>query len=147
MNESPSPAIRVCSRLTAVAPALAQRLFNAAFMSCWKELKENEQDELITMLEAALRFTTTAGGRHVTEISQVVLNLEEFMAHVDKVSKANPPSHFLSFSSLYSSVSHPPFQLVRPLPNASYHSPNYLTNCTSYIYPLELKLWQPQLIG
>ena len=55
-------------------------LFNAAFVSCWTELTEAQQDELIQNLEQALK------SEEIPEITQTLLNLAEFMEHCDKVS-------------------------------------------------------------
>lgn len=55
-------------------------LFNAAFVSCWTELTEAQQDELILSLEQALT------SQEIPEITQTLLNLAEFMEHCDKVS-------------------------------------------------------------
>jgi len=54
-------------------------LFNAAFVSCWTELTEAQQDELINSLEQALT------SQEIPEITQTLLNLAEFMEHCDKV--------------------------------------------------------------
>ena len=54
-------------------------LFNAAFVSCWSELSEMQQDELIQALETALT------SQDIPEITQTLLNLAEFMEHCDKV--------------------------------------------------------------
>jgi len=54
-------------------------LFNAAFVSCWTELTETQQDELIQSLEQALT------SQEIPEITQTLLNLAEFMEHCDKV--------------------------------------------------------------
>ncbi|VDN98774.1 unnamed protein product [Rodentolepis nana] len=91
LRESPSPAIRACSRLTAIAPQISRLLFNASFMSCWKELRDAEQDDLINTLESVLRLPSAAAQSR--EISQVILNLEEFMAHADKFSTKSPRVH------------------------------------------------------
>uniref|UniRef100_A0A5K3EUT4 Serine/threonine-protein kinase TOR n=5 Tax=Mesocestoides corti TaxID=53468 RepID=A0A5K3EUT4_MESCO len=91
LRESPSPAIRACARLTAIAPQISRRLFNAAFMSCWKELRDAEQDDLINTLESVLRLPSSAS--QAREISQAILNLEEFMAHADKFSSKTPRVH------------------------------------------------------
>ncbi|CDS40303.1 FKBP12 rapamycin complex associated protein [Echinococcus multilocularis] len=91
LRESPSPAIRACARLTTIAPHVSRRLFNAAFMSCWKELRDAEQDDLINTLENVLRLPSSASQSR--EISQVILNLEEFMAHADKFSGKAPRVH------------------------------------------------------
>ena len=55
-------------------------LFNAAFVSCWTEMPEAEQDELANMLEQALV------SQEIPEIIQTLLKLAEFMEHCDKVS-------------------------------------------------------------
>ena len=88
LRESPSPAIRACARLTTIAPQISRRLFNASFMSCWKELRDAEQDDLINTLETVLRLPSSTS--QLREISQVILNLEEFMDHADKVSQSLP---------------------------------------------------------
>ena len=49
-------------------------------MSCWTELTEAQQDELILSLEQALT------SQEIPEITQTLLNLAEFMEHCDKVS-------------------------------------------------------------
>lgn len=56
-------------------------LFNAAFLSCWSELSEDQQDELIRSIELALT------SQDIAEVTQTLLNLAEFMEHSDKVSK------------------------------------------------------------
>lgn len=81
LRESPSPAIRACSQLTAITPGIGRTLFNAAFLSCWPELNYHQQDDLINTLERVLRVPDQS-----PEVSQTILNLEEFMAHMDKVS-------------------------------------------------------------
>lgn len=60
--------------------ALVDRdLFNAAFLSCWSELSEDQQDELIRSIELALT------SQDIAEVTQTLLNLAEFMEHSDKV--------------------------------------------------------------
>lgn len=55
-------------------------LFNAAFLSCWSELSEDQQDKLIRSIELALT------SQDIAEVTQTLLNLAEFMEHSDKVS-------------------------------------------------------------
>lgn len=43
MKESPSHALRACMTLVDLHPPLAKELFNAAFISCWRELYEQYQ--------------------------------------------------------------------------------------------------------
>ena len=57
-------------------------LFNAAFVSCWTELSEMQQDELIQSIEQALAI------QDIPEITQTLLNLAEFMEHCEKVSES-----------------------------------------------------------
>lgn len=58
---------------------LPRDLFNAAFVSCWSELNEDQQDELIRSIELALT------SQDIAEVTQTLLNLAEFMEHSDKV--------------------------------------------------------------
>lgn len=58
-------------------------LFNAAFLSCWSELSEDQQDELIRSIELALT------SQDIAEVTQTLLNLAEFMEHSDKVSSTS----------------------------------------------------------
>ncbi|KKY24120.1 putative phosphatidylinositol 3-kinase tor2 [Phaeomoniella chlamydospora] len=79
LRESPSHALRACAGLATVYPPLAKDLFNSAFASCWTELFDQYQDELIKQLEHAL-FSQNIP----PEIIQIVLNLAEFMEHDEK---------------------------------------------------------------
>ena len=54
-----------------------RNLFNAAFVSCWSELSEEQQDELVTSLEQALK------SQNIQQITQTLLNLSEFMEHCE----------------------------------------------------------------
>lgn len=55
-------------------------LFNVAFVSCWSELHEELQNELVKHLELALES-------QIPEITQTLLNLAEFMEHTEKVKR------------------------------------------------------------
>ncbi|KAL8733536.1 MAG: hypothetical protein Q9181_003535 [Wetmoreana brouardii] len=79
LKESPSHALRACANLAGVYQPLAKDLFNAAFISCWTELFEGYQDDLIKSLENAITSPNIP-----PEILQVLLNLAEFMEHDDK---------------------------------------------------------------
>lgn len=65
---------------TSPASCVCRDLFNAAFLSCWSELSEDQQDELIRSIELALT------SQDIAEVTQTLLNLAEFMEHSDKVS-------------------------------------------------------------
>eukprot|EP00794_Sanderia_malayensis_P007416 gene7416-8236_t len=77
LKESPSPTLRSCQVLAQEYNPLARDLFNAAFVSCWSELQEDQQDELVGSLEQALK------SQNIPEITQTLLNLAEFMEHCD----------------------------------------------------------------
>jgi FKBP12-rapamycin complex-associated protein len=79
LNESPSHALRACAGLAGLYYPLARELFNAAFVSCWTELYEQYQDELVRAIETALISPNIP-----PEILQALLNLAEFMEHDDK---------------------------------------------------------------
>ena len=57
-----------------------RHLFNAAFMSCWTELDEGQQDELVGCIGKALKAPDVP-----PEVTHTLLNLAEFMEHTDKV--------------------------------------------------------------
>ncbi|CDQ88188.1 unnamed protein product, partial [Oncorhynchus mykiss] len=54
-------------------------LFITASLSCWLELSEDQQDELIRNIEVALNF------QDIVEFTQTLLNLAMFMEHSNKV--------------------------------------------------------------
>jgi len=79
LKESPSHALRACASLASIYPPLAKDLFNSAFASCWPELYDQYQEELLKSFETALTSP------HIPpEILQVLLNLCEFMEHDDR---------------------------------------------------------------
>ncbi|KAJ7623177.1 phosphatidylinositol 3-kinase [Roridomyces roridus] len=79
MKESPSHALRACMSLVDAHPPLAAELFNAAFLSCWGELYDQYQEEVVTTLEAALESRIAP-----SEIMHCILDLAEFMEHQEK---------------------------------------------------------------
>lgn len=80
LQSSPSHCLRACANLSSVYPPLARELFNAAFVSCWMELFERYQIELVAAIQIALSSPTIP-----PEITQTLLNLAEFMEHDEKV--------------------------------------------------------------
>lgn len=78
LKQSPIAALRSCLSLAQTYNQLPRDLFNAAFVSCWTELSESMQTELINSLEQALTIAD------LPEITQTILNLAEFMEHCDK---------------------------------------------------------------
>lgn len=58
---------------------MARELFAAGFVSCWSELDESLQDQLVRSLEAALASPTIP-----PDIVTTLLNLAEFMEHDEK---------------------------------------------------------------
>lgn len=79
LKESPQQALRACTPLATVHPQLARTLFNSAFVSCWTELYDQYQEELVRSIEVALTSASIP-----PEILQILLNLAEFMEHDDK---------------------------------------------------------------
>ncbi|KAL3475819.1 armadillo-type protein [Aspergillus californicus] len=79
LKESPSPALRACASLAGIYQPLSRDLFNAAFVSCWTELYDQYQEELVRSIEKALTSPNIP-----PEILQILLNLAEFMEHDDK---------------------------------------------------------------
>lgn len=60
-------------------PQMARDLFPAGFVSCWGELSEGSQAELVRSLEAALASPSIPA-----DIVTALLNLAEFMEHNEK---------------------------------------------------------------
>ncbi|KAF8966334.1 atypical/PIKK/FRAP protein kinase [Flammula alnicola] len=79
MKESPSHALRACMSLVDIHPPLAKELFNAAFLSCWGELYDQYQEDLVRSIETAITSTTAP-----SELIHRLLNLAEFMEHEEK---------------------------------------------------------------
>lgn len=79
LSESPNHALRACAALASIYLPLARELFNSAFVSCWSELYEQFQDELISNIENAIRSENVP-----PDLLGLLLNLAEFMEHDDK---------------------------------------------------------------
>uniref|UniRef100_A0A8D9ABA5 Serine/threonine-protein kinase TOR n=1 Tax=Cacopsylla melanoneura TaxID=428564 RepID=A0A8D9ABA5_9HEMI len=78
LRASSSPALRSCYVLGQTYSQLPRDLFNVSFVSCWTDLNENLQQELLATLEQAIMVPD------LPEITQTILNLAEFMDHCDK---------------------------------------------------------------
>ncbi|RDW62509.1 hypothetical protein BP5796_10811 [Coleophoma crateriformis] len=79
LTESPNQALRACATLASIYPPLARELFNSAFVSCWGDLMEPYQDDLIQNIGIAIRSP------HLSpDLLGILLNLAEFMEHDDK---------------------------------------------------------------
>ncbi|KAJ3396988.1 phosphatidylinositol kinase- protein kinase tor1 [Lobulomyces angularis] len=74
LKESPVQILRACSGLAQQHRGLAKDLFNSAFVSCWSELYDQFQDELVRSLETALTSVNSP-----SEIQYALLKLSEFM--------------------------------------------------------------------
>ncbi|KAF8892145.1 phosphatidylinositol 3-kinase [Infundibulicybe gibba] len=79
MKESPSHALRACMSLVDQHSPLAKELFNAAFLSCWGELYDQYQEDLVRSIEFAITSNTAPA-----EVIHRLLNLAEFMEHEEK---------------------------------------------------------------
>ncbi|KAI1260688.1 TOR kinase [Xylariaceae sp. FL1019] len=79
LSESPNHALRATAVLASVYLPLARELFNSAFVSCWSDLYEQFQDELIQNIENAIRSENVP-----PDLLGLLLNLAEFMEHDDK---------------------------------------------------------------
>ncbi|KAK6805581.1 hypothetical protein RDI58_003366 [Solanum bulbocastanum] len=53
LKESPSPALRTCSRMAQLQPFVRRELFAAGFVSCWSQLNEASQRQLVRSLQMA----------------------------------------------------------------------------------------------
>ncbi|KAL6013161.1 hypothetical protein ACLOJK_003653 [Asimina triloba] len=79
LKESPSPALRTCARLAQLQPFVGRELFAAGFVSCWSQLNETNQQQLVRSLEMAFSSPNIP-----PEILATLLNLAEFMEHDEK---------------------------------------------------------------
>ncbi|KAK4563470.1 hypothetical protein RGQ29_005828 [Quercus rubra] len=79
LKESPSPALRTCARLAQLQPFIGRELFAAGFVSCWAQLNETTQKQLVRSLEMAFSSPNIP-----PEILGTLLNLAEFMEHDEK---------------------------------------------------------------
>jgi FKBP12-rapamycin complex-associated protein len=78
LRESPHQSLRACSSLASNYHTVARILFNSAFVSCWTELYDQYQEELVRAIETALTSQDIP-----PEILQSLLNLAEFMERND----------------------------------------------------------------
>lgn len=79
LRESPSPALRTCAKLAQLQPFVGRELFAAGFVSCWAQLNEQSQTQLVRQLETAFSSPNIP-----PEILATLLNLAEFMEHDEK---------------------------------------------------------------
>ncbi|KAG8650537.1 serine/threonine-protein kinase TOR isoform X2 [Manihot esculenta] len=79
LKESPSPALRTCARLAQLQPFVGRELFAAGFVSCWAQLNDGSQKQLVRSLEMAFSSPNIP-----PEILATLLNLAEFMEHDEK---------------------------------------------------------------
>ncbi|KAK3991574.1 target of rapamycin [Cladorrhinum sp. PSN332] len=79
LTESPNHSLRACASLASNYQPLARELFNSAFVSCWSELYEQFQEELITNIENTIKSENVP-----PDLLGLLLNLAEFMEHDDK---------------------------------------------------------------
>ncbi|KAG8977108.1 phosphatidylinositol kinase- protein kinase tor1, partial [Tulasnella sp. 427] len=79
MKESPSHALRACKSLAELYLPLARELFNPAFVSCWTELFDSYQEDLVRCIEGAITAINAPA-----ELIHALLNLAEFMEHDDR---------------------------------------------------------------
>ncbi|EPX72448.1 phosphatidylinositol kinase Tor1 [Schizosaccharomyces octosporus yFS286] len=78
LKESPSSALRSCSSLAGIYHPLSRDLFNVSFLSCWDELSASNKRSLVKSIETALNAPNIS-----VEISQILLNLAEYMERED----------------------------------------------------------------
>lgn len=79
LKQSSNSALRLCAVLAQRYHPLAADLFNAAFLSCWGELEDFLQDELIRSQSTAFHQALRCPGSVPNEVLLTLLNLTEFM--------------------------------------------------------------------
>ena len=113
LKESPSPSLRSCWALAQAYNTLARELFNAAFVSCWMELRPVHQEDLVTNLRQALTHQT------IPEITQTILNLAEFMEHCEEATVSGLCTTYTTPTVVYMLLIPPPivvYMLLIPPP-------------------------------
>lgn len=89
--ESPSPPLRSCWALGQSYNQLPRDLFNAAFVSCWSELSQQHQNELVKSLQQALLVPDLP---EITQVYSIGFNLL-FSSRLDCWTNPNPdPSRY-----------------------------------------------------
>jgi len=76
LRDSPDATLRACASVAHTHQPLARDLFNAAFLSCWIRLSDEERAQLVKVLKIALRHPMTP-----PDVLHALLNLAEFMDH------------------------------------------------------------------
>ncbi|KAG6466858.1 hypothetical protein ZIOFF_075342 [Zingiber officinale] len=79
LKESPMPALRTCAKLAQLQPSVGRELFAAGFASCWAQMNETSQEQLVRNLKTAFSSQNIP-----PEILATLLNLAEFMEHDEK---------------------------------------------------------------
>jgi FKBP12-rapamycin complex-associated protein len=74
LKQNPSPVLYSCSTLTEVYAPLATELYNIAFVSCWRFLKDEEKRHIMNNFSLAIKSHS-----RTTQVLQTILNLAEFM--------------------------------------------------------------------
>ncbi|KAJ3138476.1 phosphatidylinositol kinase- protein kinase tor1 [Physocladia obscura] len=86
LKESPQFALRACSTLASSYHPLARELFNVGFVSCWWELYDQFQDDLVHAITTAFNSPNFP-----PDLVHTLLNLAEFMER-DEYKKPLPIS-------------------------------------------------------
>ena len=76
LRDSPDATLRACASIAQTHQPLARDLFNAAFLSCWIRLSDDECNQLVQVIKSALRHPSTR-----PDVLHALLNLAEFMDH------------------------------------------------------------------
>lgn len=74
LKQNPSPVLFACSTLTEVYAPLATELYNIAFVSCWRQMHDNDKRQIMTNFQKAILHPS-----HTNQVLQTILNLAEFM--------------------------------------------------------------------
>lgn len=74
ISNSPSEAIRACTTLATSLQPLAMKLFNPAFLSCWREMTEKGRQQLISSFRELL-----LASENYETVARTILNLIFFM--------------------------------------------------------------------
>ncbi|KAK4378516.1 hypothetical protein RND71_000378 [Anisodus tanguticus] len=100
LKESPSPALRTCARLAQLQPFVGRELFAAGFVSCWSQLNEASQRQLVRSLEMAFSSPNIPPEILATLLNLVRIPLPiiagDFAFWVELVARGLPSAGYLS---------------------------------------------------
>ena len=96
---SPSDPIRACASIATTYPTIARKLFNAAFLSCWREMSDTAKSQITQAFHELLMAE-----ENYDAVARELLDLIAFMDKIDQVLEI-PANDLVHASIRYGRVS------------------------------------------